>query len=298
MIYDIRMMMEYDYAGTAANARHLLCVAPAELPGRQLVTLSQVEIAPRPEEWQARADFFGNRVEEFTCRAEHDSIRITLLARVERTDRPMESGRAVPFADLPAVLDSLCDLGPNSPLHYLAASYRVPRSSAMTRFARAVLTPGMTARDAALAVGRALHAHMRFDPEATTVDTPAAEAFARRLGVCQDFSHILIACLRGIGLPAGYVSGYLRTTPPPGKPRLEGADAMHAWVRVWCGPDAGWVEFDPTNDCLAGEDHIVVAYGRDYSDVAPIRGILRLSGPQNSAQSVDVIPVVRPEDPR
>ena len=132
---------------------------------------------------------------------------------------------------------------------------------------------------------------MKFDPKATTVDTPATEAFAKRHGVCQDFSHIMIACLRGIGIPAGYVSGFLRTLPPPGKPRLEGADAMHAWVRAWCGPEAGWIEFDPTNDKLAGEDHIVVAYGRDYSDVSPIKGTMRISGGQKSKQAVDVIPL-------
>jgi transglutaminase-like putative cysteine protease len=122
------------------------------------------------------------------------------------------------------------------------------------------------------------------------VDTPATEAFAKQRGVCQDFSHIMIACLRGIGIPAGYVSGFLRTLPPPGKPKLEGADAMHAWVHAWCGDAAGWVEFDPTNDCFVGADHIVVARGRDYSDVAPIKGAMRIAGDQKSRQAVDVIP--------
>ena len=183
-------------------------------------------------------------------------------------------------------------MGSSSPLHHLAPSFRVPLSAAMTRFARAALPEGaVTAREAALAVCAALHRHMRFDTRATTVDTPAAEAFARRSGVCQDFSHIAIACLRGIGIPAGYVSGFLRTRPPPGRPRLEGADAMHAWVRVWTGVEAGWIEIDPTNDCLAGSNHITVARGRDYADVAPIKGSFRISGGQRSQQSVDVVPV-------
>jgi transglutaminase-like putative cysteine protease len=296
MIYDIRLKLGYDYAGSAANARHVLCLAPTDVPGVQRVPSCRIDIDPVPEERQARFDFFGNRVEEFTCRAAHDSIRITLSARVERLEQTASQGEGLPLDILPEALEEVRDMGGGSPLHHLAGSFRVPHNAAMTRFARAVLQPKITAREAVLAVGHALHGHMRFDGKATTVDTPAAEAFARRQGVCQDFSHVMIACLRGVGVPAGYVSGFLRTRPPPGKPRLEGVDAMHAWVRAWCGPEAGWVEFDPTNDCLAGTDHIVVAYGRDYSDVAPIRGILRLSGRQHSRQSVDVVPVSEEED--
>lgn len=140
-------------------------------------------------------------------------------------------------------------------------------------------------------VNTALHRLMTYDPEATEVDTPLAEAFRLRRGVCQDYAHIMIAALREIGIPAGYVSGLLRTEPPPGQPRLEGADAMHAWIMAWCGADLGWVEFDPTNDLRVGTDHIVVARGRDYSDVAPVKGVLWTSGPQTTRQTVDVIPL-------
>ena len=148
-----------------------------------------------------------------------------------------------------------------------------------------------TACEAVLAVGRALHAEMRFDAEATEVDTTPREAFDARHGVCQDFTHVMIACLRGIGIPAGYVSGFLRTRPPPGKPRLEGADAMHAWVRAWCGREMGWIAYDPTNAMPEGEDHIVAARGRDYSDVAPVRGVTRSAGGHETTQAVDVIPL-------
>ena len=130
-----------------------------------------------------------------------------------------------------------------------------------------------------------------YDTEATTVATHAYDAFRLKRGVCQDFSHVMIAGMRGLGVPAGYVSGFLRTIPPPGKERLEGADAMHAWVRVWCGREAGWLEFDPTNGMRAGDDHITVGYGRDYSDVAPIVGIVKIAGGQAAEQSVDVIPL-------
>jgi transglutaminase-like putative cysteine protease len=291
LIYDIKLRIAYVYDSPAVGGRQVVCVMPRDLGPGQQVLAARLEIVPRPAELTERQDFFGNQLTEFSFRAPHDSVTLTLLARVSRGEAVEMLASGLPLADLPAALAQCRDLGPESPLHYLSASARVPRHAAMTDFARALVTPGMTVAELVRALGRALHRHMRFDPKATTVDTPAAEAFAARHGVCQDFSHIMIACLRGIGVPAGYVSGFLRTLPPPGKPRLEGADAMHAWVRAWCGPQAGWIEVDPTNDKLAGADHVVVAYGRDYSDVAPVKGTLRLSGSQKSKQAVDVIPV-------
>ena len=136
----------------------------------------------------------------------------------------------------------------------------------------------MTTLAAVEAIGKAIDRDMAYEPGSTQVDTPPEEAFARGAGVCQDFTHIMIGCLRAIGVPAAYVSGFLRTSPPEGQERLEGADAMHAWVRAWCGPGFGWVEYDPTNGIRVGEQHIVVAYGRDYGDVAPVRGVVRISG--------------------
>jgi transglutaminase-like putative cysteine protease len=129
-----------------------------------------------------------------------------------------------------------------------------------------------------------------YDSKATDVSTPPAEAFAARRGVCQDFAHIMICGLRGLGLPARYVSGYIRTIPPPGKPRLEGADATHAWVALWCGAEQGWIGLDPTNDLVVQGDHIVLASGRDYSDVAPIDGIILAPGKQTLKVEVDVVP--------
>ena len=149
----------------------------------------------------------------------------------------------------------------------------------------------MTALGAVRSVGEALYEEMTYDSDATTVDTPPAEALANRRGVCQDFAQVMIAALRGVGVPAGYVSGFLRTRPPPGKPRLEGADAMHAWVRAWCGSETGWIEYDPTNGVVVGADHIEVARGRDYGDVSPVIGVLRISGAQTTEQAVDVLPV-------
>lgn len=290
MNYQIKLVLSYDYATPAGHGHHVLCLLPMDAGPDQSLLSATLEVSPQPEERLEHRDFFGNRFTEIKFRAPHDTIRVTMTAQVARGEGTVQRDGSLPLADLPARLAELRDLGAQSPLHFLAPSGRVPRDAAMTRFAQDAVQPGMNVAEAALAVGRALHRHMRFAPDATDVTTPAQDAFARRAGVCQDFSHILIACLRGIGIPAGYVSGFLRTLPPPGEARLEGADAMHAWVRVWCGGACGWIEFDPTNDMLAGADHVVVARGRDYSDVAPIKGALRLSGGQTSQLTVDMAP--------
>jgi transglutaminase-like putative cysteine protease len=237
VIYDIKLRIGYEYANSAVGGRHVVCVMPLDRAAGQTVQSSALQIEPTPEARIDRRDFFGNQVTEFSFRGPHDGVRLMLQARVRR-DPSISNTASVPsfrLVDLHQALTGSCDMGPHSPLHFLASSSRVPRDVAMTAFAVAQLVPDMTVAEAVEAIGRALFKHMRFDPNATTVDTLAAEAFAKGRGVCQDFSHIMISALRGIGVPAGYVSGFLRTLPPPGKARLEGADAMHAWVRAWCG---------------------------------------------------------------
>ena len=145
--------------------------------------------------------------------------------------------------------------------------------------------------DGARELAARIRTDFTYEPKSTAVSTPLEQAFEQRRGVCQDFAHIMIAGLRGLGLPASYVSGYIRTIPPPGKPRLDGADATHAWVSVWCGAELGWIGFDPTNAIDAGNDHIELAIGRDFSDVSPIYGVFLGSGAQELEVDVDVIPV-------
>ncbi len=291
MKYDVKICISYDYDRPAVGGRHLVCLMPQDLDHTQQITSATLHITPDPAERLDRRDFFGNHLTEFSFRGPHDRVMLTLTAQLWRADAPPCLGPSASLTDLPRQLALCRDVGPQSPLHFLAASTRVPRDADMAAFARSYVGPDATVAETVLALGNALHTHMTFDATATTVDTPAAEAFAKSRGVCQDFSHIMIACLRSLGIPAGYVSGLLRTLPPPGKPRLEGSDAMHAWVRAWCGETAGWLEFDPTNASPAGGDHIVVAYGRDYSDVAPVKGMMRTSGSQKSQQAVDVIPL-------
>lgn len=291
MFYDIGMRITYNYDGVAGGGRHLLRLLPADLPGQQRLISKALSVSPLPAERSEMVDFFGNYGTEITLRNSHDELEFRVAARVERFAEPPGLDISPPLERLARELADYRGLGPELPLHFLWSSPRAAPTPEMTDYAAGRIAEEMTALAAVLTIGRALYKDLDFDPEATTVDTPAREAFERRRGVCQDFAQIMIAMLRGIGVPAGYVSGFLRTNPPPGRPRLEGADAMHAWVRAWCGRETGWIEFDPTNNTVVGLDHIVVARGRDYGDVSPVRGVLRIAGEQTTEQAVDVIPV-------
>ena len=291
MLYDIGLRITYSYDAPAAGGRHVLYMTPADLPGRQRAITSLLEITPRPDERIVRSDFYGNTLVEAVFRAPHASIEFRLRSRVERLGGEQPVDQSPPLETMPRETTAVRSLAPDAPHHFLADSPRVRAMPEFGAYARSQLKPEMSVLAAVEAIGLAIDRDMKFDPGATDAHTPPEEAFAARHGVCQDFSHVMIGCLRTIGIPAGYVSGFLRTNPPPGQPRLEGADAMHAWVRAWCGPQVGWVEYDPTNGIFAGADHIVVAYGRDYGDVAPVRGVVRIAGGQASGQAVDVVPV-------
>ena len=293
MLYDITVRIEYDYEYPADSSRHLVRLMPADLPGVQRLVAGSFNFSPQPDEQETLTDFFGNRAVSLAFFRRHEDIVFSVVSRVEHIARDIELDTSPSLARLSGDIAALGSVAAWSPHHFVSATNRVPVENETTAFARETVNGAMSAFDAVRAVGEALHRTLRYDDEATTVDTPMIEAFRNRNGVCQDFSHIMIACLRGIGIPAGYVSGFLRTIPPPGKPRLEGADAMHAWVRAWCGIDMGWVEYDPTNGMLVGADHIVVARGRDYFDVAPVKGVMRSFGEHTTKQSVDVVPVVR-----
>ena len=291
MIYDVTLKIVYDYANPAAASRQIMRLMPLDIPGEQRLVAGSQTVTPKPQEWINRTDFFGNRSVEIGYTKPHRDIVFAMQSRVERFE-------LTPFIDTSASLSDLAggiaenqSLDPWAPHHFLGSSPRIKLEDATTGYAESLAAAASSVFSAVIAIGEALYTDMTYDADATTVDTSALEAFQGRRGVCQDFSHIMIASLRGIGIPAGYVSGYLRTAPPPGKPRLAGADAMHAWVRAWCGPSMGWIEYDPTNAVIAGANHIVVARGRDYSDVAPVKGNMRTSGSHTTDQFVDVIPL-------
>jgi transglutaminase-like putative cysteine protease len=291
MLYDVRLELHYDYEGFVHGDRHLVRVAPASLPGRQRVIALSLAFDPRPDTESNFVDFFGNLVTTISYAGYHDRLDVRLSARVgvEEDAPPADLS-----PDLPALqreLATLWSLDASSPHHFLAPSPRIALSQPITEYARMSIDRTTSVRAAAMDLCLSIHRDFVYDKKSTDVDTAPLEAFTLRTGVCQDFVHVMIAGLRGAGIPAGYVSGFLRTIPPKGEPRLEGADAMHAWVRVWCGRHDGWIEFDPTNAMLAGPDHITIGYGRDYADISPIVGVLRTSGGHEAKQSVDVIRV-------
>ncbi|ALG89519.1 MULTISPECIES: transglutaminase family protein [Actibacterium] len=288
MIYDIRMEIEYSYDRPAASGRNLLRLMPADLPLEQRLIAGSLTIEPQPREWLGGSDFFQNVTNEVVFDTPHKTTLFSVQARVERMLRGGWLDMSPRLDLLEREVADYRELDPWAPHHFLGTSPRIAFDPEMEAYGIEATANAATAFDAVEALGQALHRDMTFDAEATTVDTPASEAFANRHGVCQDFTHIMITCLRSLGMPAGYVSGFLRTVPPEGQPRLEGADAMHAWVRAWCGHEMGWVEYDPTNAVHVSMDHVVIARGRDYSDVAPVKGVSRSSGAHTTRQSVDV----------
>ncbi len=290
MRYKIRLEIDYTYGSPSDHARTLVRLLPSDIPRRQIVTRRLLEVKPDPSEQRQSTDFFGNAMTALAFHRPIDQIDLVLNAEAERLPPSFNLDLSPDLHGLAREISQHRKLGGKSPHHYLGPSTRVGEDPSITAFAMDQSAAGMTAAQIVEAVGQALHGEMHFDPAATDVKTSPSEAFANRHGVCQDFSHIMIGCLRALGIPTGYVSGFLRTIPPPGQPRLEGADAMHAWVSAWCGVESGWIEYDPTNACAVGLDHIAVAYGRDYADVAPVKGVLRTSGVQKSQQRVDVIP--------
>lgn len=289
MRYDLSLDIGSDYAHPVAHGRHVLRIVPAELPGRQHLETLSLTISPEPEGRRDFTGFFGGAATGFAIRHPHPTLKVSLTARVDVNAPKWHSEASILLRNMTAGLSEIRSVAPDEPHHFLGPSPRLPKvEEAIEAYARESLEAGPDVFSIARSLMQRIHADFHYDTKATTVDTPAGKAFALKRGVCQDFTHIMIAGLRSLGIPAGYVSGYLRTLPPPGKPKLVGADAMHAWARAWCGPEAGWIEFDPTNRMLASDDHIVAGFGRDYADIAPLAGTVKAYGGQNGYQRVDI----------
>ncbi|MEA2862220.1 MAG: hypothetical protein QOC84_176 [Bradyrhizobium sp.] len=289
MIYDIRHVTTYSYESSVSFARCSLRLEPRSGDGQQLLSHT-VEIRPRPAERTIRRDFFGTHTDSVLIEAPHRHLRIDSRSRVSVSRQA--PGRDTPGPAWEKVRDAAFEatgLGPSSPIGYVFASPLVPFELPVTAYAATSFAAGRGVLAGAVELMHRIRTEFKYDPKATVISTPLQEVFEKRHGVCQDFAHVMIAGLRGLGLPAAYVSGYLRTLPPPGKPGLQGADATHAWVSLWCGEQTGWVGLDPTNDLLVENDHIVLAVGRDFSDVSPVDGIIVGSRKQKLGVAVDVL---------
>jgi transglutaminase-like putative cysteine protease len=283
MIYDLQHVTTYTYSARVDLAHHMLCLAPRDLPWQRVLE-ADIVVQPGGARGKRRTDRFGNLVDRVTIDTQHESLRIESLARVAVE-------RAAPDLASPAwenVRDRLRDDGFPSAATESEFIYATPQTPALDD-ARALaglcFTAGTPVLRGARELTRRIRAGFIFDPAATEVSTPLAEVFRTRRGVCQDFAHVALASLRSLGLAARYVSGYVRTFSSDGRPNLQGGDASHAWIAVWC-PDAGWVEFDPTNDLVVTDQHVTVAHGRDYADVSPIRGIILGGGDHSLSVAV------------
>ncbi len=294
MIYEIRHVTRYRYESTVWSSTGTLRLLPRPGPG-QTIFRSGIEVTPKPAETSEKPDVFGNRIFRMRIAETHKTLQILSTSRVKVERRPAPAAVLTPaWEDVRREAVASRSLDGSGPGFMLFPSRLTPIHPPITDYALTSFTPGRAVLEAAFDLTCRIRRDFTYKPEATTISTPIADAFAARTGVCQDFAQIMISGLRGIGLPAAYVSGYIRTIPPEGKPRLAGADASHAWVSVWCGEHFGWIDCDPTNACLVSDDHIVVAIGRDYADVSPVEGVLlggAGTGKQNMTYGVDVVPV-------
>lgn len=290
MIYDIRHVTTYAYESPVSFARCSLRLQPKTGDGQKLISHS-VEIKPVPLERTRRTDFFGIHTEGIVIETAHRVLRIDAQSRVDVSrEPPLRDKKSPPWEQVREAAFASHSLMASSPVGYLFASPLVPIQLPVTDYAAKSFSAGAGVFVSAVDLMHRIHTDFVYDTKATEISTPLQDVFSKRRGVCQDFTHVMIAGLRGMGLPAAYVSGYLRTTPPPGRPRLQGADATHAWVAVWCGEEIGWTGFDPTNDLVIGNDHVELAVGRDYTDVSPVDGVIVGSRKQKLTVAVDVIP--------
>ena len=283
MIYDVRQTTLCSYASPVAHAHHVLRLTPVSRDGER-VHVASLQIVPEPAHRREGEDFFGNWLTWIEIQEPHETMTVKLSTVPE--------AKATPSWE--AVRDeasAASDIGPLSPAHFLFPSRMVSLDPEIRDYVRESFAPGRPVFDAALELIRRLKADIAYEIGATTVTTTAPMSFALRRGVCQDFAHIMISGLRGIGLPAAYMSGYLRSAPRTDAYRLQGSEAMHAWVLLWCGSAIGWFGLDPTNAVIAAENHVPLAVGRDYTDVAPVDGVILGSGGQRMSVSVNVTPV-------
>lgn len=287
MIYDISHKTLYQYSAPVSQSHHVMHMSPRPIQ-RQTIRRHSLLIEPAPKSRIDSVDYFGNPATLLCIEDEHTEFVIHARSTIEVTAQASIDLAAT--MSLHRVFDDLINARP--PLDLAVLQFAIPSRHTMptmeiVNYAAPSLQPGRPVLDAAWHLTRRLFEDFTFDNTATDVSTPISTVLKQRRGVCQDFSHLALACLRSARIPARYVSGYLLTRPPAGQPKLKGADASHAWISVWA-PETGWVDFDPTNGSMPQTEHISIAYGRDYDDVSPISGVLLGGGKHEVSVAVDV----------
>lgn len=300
MLLHVTHETRYEYSPPVETAQHLAHLKPLATDSQRLVS-HKLAIEPPPAQRSEVADLYGNTRAFFALEATHDRLVVTAESVVETSVPvlPATVARELPWESVRERFRFRKDATFDAASEFVFPSPYVPRHDDFTAYARASFVPGRPTFDVAMDLTERMYEDFAYDADSTEINTPAVEALAQRKGVCQDFAHIMIACFRTMGLPARYVSGYLLTQPPPGQPRLVGADASHAWVSVYLpgdGPEGvgspgGWADFDPTNGRQPGEDYVTLAIGRDYSDVSPMRGVLHGGARHTLRVGVTVQPV-------
>jgi transglutaminase-like putative cysteine protease len=290
----VRHETRYDYDTAVEVAHHVARLRPRDTAWQQ-VHGWRLEIDPEPEcTVQESLDAFGNWRHGFSHSRVHDRLRVVSSFEATLSPCPVWDEQALArspaWEEVERALRYRAGVQQPDAVAFLLGSPFAPLDARLAAFGQGLFTDGRPLLDLAMALMSRVHERMRYVPDATDVATDALQALDSGHGVCQDFAHLMIGVLRSHGLAASYISGYLLTQPPPGQPRLLGADASHAWVAVWC-PVYGWVALDPTNDLAVGQDHVTLAWGRDYADVAPLRGVIRGGGSARPKVAVTVQPV-------
>jgi transglutaminase-like putative cysteine protease len=289
MIYKISHRTTYKYVYPVSFGNHVACLKPRSFTHNELIS-SELEISPTPTTRTERVDYFGNSLCFFTVQDPHEELTVEARSRVFIRPNPIALATASgPWEESALPLSQAHE--PEA-LHAHQFQFESPRIRTRPEFAAYALqsfTPRRPMHEALRDLTARIHQDFQFDSKVTTVRTTIEDVFKKRRGVCQDFAHVQIACIRSIHLAARYVSGYLRTYPPPGKPRLVGADASHAWVSAYCS-GLGWLDMDPTNDVVPSDGHVTIAWGRDYGDVSPLRGLILGGGQHTLKVAVDMEP--------
>jgi transglutaminase-like putative cysteine protease len=290
MRYRIRHITEYQYQEEVTHCYNLAQMIPRNTL-RQNCIRSDITVSPYTAFNAQRQDYFGNQCFHFEIQQPHQNLLITSTTEVETSPQAFSGSRldfGISCLDARQLLASSTEAEVLVAREFILNSPMAKISDELRNYASPSFADDRPLLSSVMDLTSRIYNEFNYSPEATTVATPLAEVLANKAGVCQDFAHLQIACLRAMGFPAKYVSGYIETLPPPGQEKMVGADATHAWISVF-SPTEGWVEFDPTNNCIAGDQHIITAWGRDYGDVAPLKGIIFGGGEEPKLNvSVDV----------